>query len=379
MVRNDKLQTLEVNFLKEGALLSGILYDDTGRMLWPASKALTSSFIHKLKEKGIKEIFYSPPKFKNAPPQEPMFTQETQEFAQEAIQEIAHQIRFGKFQDIKLAKVTIERFFYEMETYPSRFLNLMVLKDYDSYTYYHSINVGILSMFLTRKLGFNHIFVKDVGLGGFLHDIGKISVPPHIVNKRGRLTDDEFKMMKNHPIYGFNLLKDEKTISNFVKKMVLFHHERWDGSGYPLHLRQEAIGNFASIVAVADVYDALTTERSYKEPFSINEALIYLMRHTFSHFNPYVSQRFINEIARMYELGSFYPVGGYVQLNTGETGYISDKEDEYTMRPQVVILKNFQGLPLRNPIQADLKRDSSRIISKTIDDPEEIERLSTLL
>lgn len=103
------------------------------------------------------------------------------------------------------------------------------------------------------------------------------------------------------------------------------------------------------------------------------------MRYTLVHFNPYISQRFINEMSKMYNLGSFYPVGAFVLLNTGEVGYIKNKESEYTMRPEIIILKNFQGNPLRNPIPADLRRDDTRIISKTIDSPKEIEKLSLLL
>jgi HD-GYP domain-containing protein (c-di-GMP phosphodiesterase class II) len=161
--------------------------------------------------------------------------------------------------------------------------------------------------------------------------------------------------------------------------MVLFHHERWDGSGYPLKLKAEAIGNFASIVAVCDVYDALTTERSYKKALTVNDALLYIMRNTLIHFNPYVSQRFVNEMTKMYDLGSFYPVGAFVLLNTGEVGCITAKEQEYAMRPQVIILERKAGEPLRNPIQADLKLDLSRTIVKTVDNPERIEMLSLLV
>ncbi len=379
MLEKEKLEIVEVNFLREGTLLSGIVYDDLGNMLWPARKPLTSEFIARLKEKGLKNVYYSPPKYKNLFSQAPIFSSLTQEFALNAIEEVGHQIRYGKLKDLTAAKSTVEKFLEEVKTHPDNFLNLMVLKDYDSYTYYHSINVGILSVFLTKKLGFNDLFALDVGLGGFLHDIGKIQVPSRIVNKNGTLTAEEFREMKKHPIYGYNLIRSDTSLSNYVKKIILYHHEKWDGSGYPIGLKEEAIGNFAAIVAVSDVYDALTTERPYKQPYCVNDALLYVMRNTMKHFNPYVSQRFVNEISRMFDLGSYYPVGCYVYLNTGEVAYVIAKDDEYTMRPELVILKNFQGFPLRNPIEADLRQDTSRIIYKTIDDPEEIEKLSCLI
>jgi putative nucleotidyltransferase with HDIG domain len=379
MLDKEKLQEVEVGFLKEGMILSGILYDEKGIMLWPAKKPLTTNFIFKLKINDIKKVYYVPPKYKDTFANNPVISPQTQEYAVQAIEEIAHQINYGKFPDFNTARATIERFFEDIKSRPTGFLNLMTLKNYDSYTYNHSINVGILAMFLTKKLGFNDFFIQETGLGGFLHDIGKLKISQKIVNKNGILTEEEFNIMKEHPIFGFNLIRDEKSFSNYVKKMVLLHHERWDGSGYPMKLKAESIGNFSAIVAVCDVYDALTTERPYKNSYTVNDALIYIMRNTLYHFNPYVSQRFINEIAKMYDLGSFYPAGAFVQLNTGEIGLIKRKDSEYELRPEVLIIKNFQGAPLRNPILTDLQRDSSRTICKTIDDPREIENLSLLL
>jgi HD-GYP domain-containing protein (c-di-GMP phosphodiesterase class II) len=379
MFEKDKLKEVDVNFLKTGSILSGILFDEKGTMLWPARKPLTDVFISKLKVKGIERVYYVPPKWKSEGEQTPLFSTESLTFAQEALDEMVTQIKFGKIPELKNARLTIEKLFHDMELNTNGFLNLMVLKDYDTYTYTHSINVGLLSMFLTKQLGFNTYFVQEIGLGGFLHDIGKIKIPTKIVNKHGNLTDDEFKIMKNHPVYGFKLVKDDPSLSNYVKKVVLFHHEKWAGGGYPLGLKADAIGNFAQIVAVSDVYDALTTERSYKKPYSINDALLYIMRNTNTHFCSYISQRFIYEMSLRYELGSFYPVGAFVQLTTGEIGYITGKDKEYTMKPEVAILKNQKGVPLRVPIQIDLKRDTSRQIAKTIDEPEEIEKLSYLL
>ena len=386
MIVKEKLEEVEVNFLKAGIILNGIVYDEKGTMLWPAKKPMTDGFIAKLRVKGIQKIFYIPPKnaeevdkHKNPGMNPDIFSSESHEMAKAAIDEIVHQIKFNKMPTISTVKTAIEKFFKEMETTPNGFLNLLVLKDYDTYTYMHSINVGLLSMFLTKKLGFNTFFIQELGIGGFLHDIGKIKIPSKIVNKHGNLTDEEFKIMKSHPIFGYNLIKEDNSLSNYVKKVILFHHEKWDGTGYPLRLKGEAIGNFANIVSVCDVYDALTTERSYKKPYSVNDALLFIMRNTISHFSPYISQRFINETAIMYDLGSFYPIGAFILLNTGEIGFVTAKDSEYSMKPDVSIIKNSKGVPLRVPLKVELKRDVSRVILKTIDEPEEIERLSILI
>ncbi len=379
MNENKDLKPVDVKFLKEGMILSGILYSEDGKLLWPARKPLTFSFIFNLKTNKVKFVYYSPPKFKEKDfPVENMFSAETLNFAVEVIEEITHEIKFGKLSLLKSAKLSIERFFHEMESFPDRFLNLLVLKNYDEYTYYHSINVGILSMFLTRKLGYNHLYTQDMGMAGFLHDIGKTKIPSKIVNKDGPLTLEEFQIMKKHPVYSYDLIKGDVSISSFVKKAVLFHHERWNGTGYPLKLKEESIGNFATIVALADVYDALTTSRPYKKALSVNDALIYILRKADIYFNSYIANKFVNEMSKMNRIASFYPVGSYVLLNTGETAYITKKDGEYTLRPEMLILKNFNGKPLRTPIQVDLKKDASRYIKKLIEEPSEIEFLSKL-
>ncbi len=379
MVNNENLEAVEVKFLKVGTVLAGTVFDAGGKELWLARKPFTHRFIESLKQDNLDVIYYTPPKYKEKSNKPPIFSEESLDFAYQAVDEIVTHISYSKPPDFNLAKQTIEKFAHDLEDHPSGFLNLMVLKDYDTYTYTHSINVGLTAMFLTKKLGFNHIFIKEVGIGGFLHDMGKIKVPSRIVNKEDQLTEEEFKIMKNHPVYGFKMVQNDETLSTYVKKIILFHHEKWQGGGYPLNIREEAIGNFAQIVSVSDVFDALTTERSYKKPFSINDALLYVMRNTPSHFAPFISQRFINEIAMMNDLGSFYPVGGFVMLNTGETAYISKKNQEYSMRPEILILKNSKGLPMRTPIKVELKRDVDRSISHVIDNPEEIETLSYLL
>ncbi len=378
-MNNEELRPVDIRFLKEGMILSGMLYDENGCLLWPARKPLSFSFIFNLKSSGTKFVYYSPPKYKAQKSQdEGMFSKESLGFAIETIEEINHEIKFGKLSSLKIARLTIERFFHEMENNPQKFLNLLILKNYDQYTYYHSINVGILSMYLTRKLGYNHIYTQDVALAGFLHDIGKIRIPARIVNKNGPLTLEEFQIMKRHPIYAYNLIKDDSAISSFVKKAVLFHHERWNGSGYPLKLKEDTIGNFASIVAVTDVYDALTTDRPYKKALSVNDALIYILRKAEIYFNPFVSNRFVNEMAKMNKIATLFPVGAYVLLNTGETAYITKKDHEHSLRPELLILKNFQNKPLRTPLQVDLKRDPSRYIKRLIEEPSEIEFLSRL-
>lgn len=224
MIEIEKMEEVEVAFLKVGTLLSGIIYDSAGNMLWPARMPISDEFLSKIKIKGIEKVYYTPPKFKALTNKDPMFITDTLDFAKYAIGEMAQQINEGRQPDTNLARVAINKIFLEMQGHMTGFLNLMVLREFDAYTYFHSINVGILSMFLTKKIGFNNLFSEQAGFGGFLHDIGKIKISSEIVNKKTLLTPSEYQIIKSHPVLGFNLIKDDRSISSYEKKMILFHH-----------------------------------------------------------------------------------------------------------------------------------------------------------
>jgi len=138
------------------------------------------------------------------------------------------------------------------------------VKDADKYTYTHCLNVSIYCMFIAKWLKMNDNEIKDVIKSGLLHDIGKAKIPQYILNKCGPLDDDEFEIMKKHPELGYELIYPISSIGDKIKKAVLMHHERENGSGYPMGLHSEEIEQYAKIVAIADIYDALTTKRVYR-------------------------------------------------------------------------------------------------------------------
>lgn len=152
--------------------------------------------------------------------------------------------------------------------------SLKALNNHDEYTYYHSINVGALCGVLGKWLKYDKEMLFMLVLGGILHDIGKTKVPLEILNKPGKLTNEEMEIMKKHPVFGYEMLKDVYNIPYNVKLSALQHHEKINGTGYPFALQESKISDFAKIVAVADTYDAVTSNRAYKEaqsPFALIE------------------------------------------------------------------------------------------------------------
>ncbi len=169
------------------------------------------------------------------------------------------------------------------------------INQYDDYTYAHSVNVGIYSVMLTKHIfGLNSDHdLEELGAGFFLHDIGKVKIDPKILNKPGRFTPEEFEIMKSHPEEGYNLLKDSKQLTPETSVIVMQHHERADGKGYPLGLTNEEIHEYGKICSIADVFDALTSKRSYKEAMTTFEALLIMKNEMINHFSKEFFSEFV--------------------------------------------------------------------------------------
>lgn len=189
------------------------------------------------------------------------------------------------------------------------------LQQKDDYTFNHSINVAILATILGKWLGYSRNRVKQLALCGLFHDIGKLHIPEVILNKPGKLSGEEFEKIKEHTIIGYNILKKTVGISKNVALGVLQHHEREGGTGYPLGLHGGEIHEYAKIIAVCDVYDAITSDRVYKERVSPLFAAEILERKCFDCLNPKITMVFLNKVARFY-------VGSTVLLSNEEVGDI---------------------------------------------------------
>lgn len=154
---------------------------------------------------------------------------------------------------------------------------LSEIKNIDEYTYKHSIHTAIYSMLIGKWLQRSETEIEHLIISGLLHDIGKINIPKRILNKAGKYTEDEYEMMKIHPIYGYEMLKDIDELDHNIKMAVLLHHERMDGSGYPYHYKIQDINLYSRIVAIADVYDAMVSDRIYKKKMVPSDAIDVLM------------------------------------------------------------------------------------------------------
>lgn len=190
------------------------------------------------------------------------------------IKEVVNELSVGKKLDYNKVNSICNSIFSKLRETDCIIKCLSKVKSADEYTYYHSINVAFYSMLLAKWLRIHEAEIKEIVLSGLLHDIGKIKVPIEILNKKRELLPEEFDEIKKHSLYGYFMLKHTCNISENICKATLMHHEREDGSGYPYGLMGEQIDKYAKIVAIADVYDAMTSNRVYKKavsPFHVFE------------------------------------------------------------------------------------------------------------
>lgn len=221
-------------------------------------------------------------------------------------------------------------------------MNIDALKVSDEYTFKHSVDVATMAMIIARKSGLPNKDIYQIGVAGLLHDVGKSHIPNEILNKAGKLTEEEFTVMKNHTIYGYNILKEKSEISNEIIAGVLQHHEKINGRGYPLKLANKQITPYARVLSVADIYDALVTERPYKKGFSAHDALEMIMAMT-DELDVDFMRSFIDTVI-------LYPVDTSVTLSNGERARVVKNTPHYPMRPKVVGLKSGKVYDLANDI-----------------------------
>lgn len=221
-------------------------------------------------------------------------------------------------------------------------VDISALKVSDEYTFKHSVDVATMSMIVGRKYGLDDKQVYEIGITGLLHDIGKSRIPNEVLNKAGKLTDEEFELMKQHSVFGYHILEKKEDISKEVKLGVLQHHEKTNGRGYPMKVTEEKITLFAKIISVADIYDALVTERPYKKPFSPRDAVEMIMSMT-GELDFKAMKCFLESVI-------LYPVGTDVALSNGETARVIENVPNYVLRPKVMVVDTGKVYDLANDL-----------------------------
>ena len=266
-----------------------------------------------------------------------------QEKSKAAITSMFLEARMGTAINASDAEPLVDEINQSISRNPEAFLNLVRLKNKDDYTYLHSVAVCALMIALSKQLGLSDADIKDAGMAGLLHDVGKMMIPEEVLNKPGKLTDEEFEIVKAHPLRGWEVLNISKGANAVVLDVVLHHHERVDGTGYPEKISGEALTLFARMGAVCDVYDALTSDRCYKNGWEPAEAL-RKMAEWKGHFDERIFHAFVKTIG-------IYPSGTLVKLKSGRLAVVIEQTEKSLLTP---LVKAFFSTKSNEPIMPEI-------------------------
>ncbi len=264
----------------------------------------------------------------------------------EQTQAIFQTIREGGDIDLEGLRQNVSSALPDMIRHNDVLMRLNQIKETDDYTFQHSLRVSILATMIGKWLGYSHDELVELGEAGLLFDIGKMKVPPFILQKRDQVSDEEYEILKKHAQLGYMLLLKTEGITPNIKYGALQHHERLDGTGYPLRLREGQIHEFAKIIMICDVFDALTHDRPYAEKVSPFKAAEYISWNSGTKFDPKMSYILLHNLAQ-------YFYGKDVRLNTGETGRIVYVDHNFPTRPVVEVGNRFYDLVKESEIQIE--------------------------
>ncbi len=286
------------------------------------------------------------------------------------IKEVITNIKGNQYADVRKLKRLAQKAIHLVIEDESILLGMTMIKNYDEYTFNHSVNVSIYALATGKRLGFSKKTLAELGITALLHDIGKSKIPREILNKPAALDDEEWEMMKKHPLTGVEIVLNLKQLGEINPRMVVGifdHHLTSDLSGYPKLYRKKEVSLFGRIIQIADAYDAMTTPRIYKKiPFTPEQALAVMLREKTIHFDPLLLKIFIG-------LVGIYPIGSLVLLNTREIGivYKSNSDARWLDRPTVLVVdRDEKGDPVKEMVdltETDGGGSYKRSIVKTLD------------
>jgi HD-GYP domain-containing protein (c-di-GMP phosphodiesterase class II) len=363
------MRLISVKSLRPGMELARKVTYGDGAPLLNAGIVLQNKYIEQLKRLNISAVYIHD----NLIPDvfiEDVVLEETRERAVNQVRNALTELKQteGKVSIKKMLMVkkdlsnVVDDIVSQLLSNPNLTVNLADIRSADNYTFSHSVNVAILSTMTAISLGCKNNELKNLGLGAFLHDLGKTMIPLSILNKPGSLDEKEVEEMRQHPKYGYDLIKYKDAFSSSSLAIIYSHHERIDGSGYPKGLTGKDLDLYSKICAVTDVYDALISDRPYRSGMTSHRALEILESES-AGFDLQVLQTFYRHVAA-------YPVGTIVGLSNGLLGVVTDNIYGYPTRPRVRVIAERESFLPVNHEEIDLIETLNIVVDKVYEDHE---------
>lgn len=353
------MRLISIERVEVGDVLGKPVYDDKCQLLLAKDVSLTSNYIERLKRANIQCIYIDDElseglEAENVIPDELKI--KSIATVKTAFKDLSD--RKGSSYNIKSIesiKQIVDEMMHIIYENPSTLYCMTELMGTDMYTYNHSAEVAALSMLVAKSMKMNDTFIQKIGVGAILHDVGKMSVPAEILNKVDPLDDVESKLMKEHPQMGYDLLKDNDYISPISRQIVLLHHEKLNGSGYPFMMSGEQIPIHVRIVTLCDIFNAISSNRAYKRRMNADEALELIRAEAIYELDRDIYYHLLKVV-------NIYPVGTVVELSNGEVGIVIKENYEAQTRPVVQVIRQKKRAEI-----IDLMECLTLFISKTIE------------
>jgi HD-GYP domain-containing protein (c-di-GMP phosphodiesterase class II) len=346
------MRYVSVNSIEEGMVIAKQLIGKNGELLLNSGAVLVKSYINKIKALGYSGV-YVEDKLSTGIEISDVIDEKLRHAAVKEIKDTFISINNGKKISLKYIneiKKVVTSIIDNILANKDAMVNIIDLKVFDDYTYFHSVNVCVLSLVIGTSLNYNKDQLYKLGLAAIMHDIGKVFVPKKILNKNAALTKDEFEVVKKHSYLGYSYIKDNTEIPSMSYVGILQHHEKFNGTGYPFNLNGDKISQFGRIVSIVDVYDALTSNRSYRNAASPSEAIEFIMGNSGNSFDPVLVDIFCKKVAP-------YPIGTSILLSDNRIGLVIQNYEDCCTRPVVKIYKH--GNKKVKPYIIDLKNDKN--------------------
>lgn len=339
MESNTGMRLISTKVLKENMVIGRTIWNEAGHPLLQKNAVITEGIIQRLNSLNIKYVYIEDSISNGIEIEETV----TPEVRYKAIKHIQNSFELVKKAKGKQASYLLDQQSKTLSTIVNELLNvisnnnemLMILSDayiYDEYLYQHSFQVTMYSIAIAKELGYSYEDQRLIGIGALLHDVGKLVIPQEILKKPGKLTDEEFEEVKLHTRYGFDILRNLHSVSLLVAHCAFQHHERLDGSGYPRGLKGGEIHPYAKIIGVADVFDAITSNRVYRSKKLPSEALSIIEASSGIGFDERIVEAFKRIIVK-------YPNGTVLRLSDMRRGVVAKQNVNNAARPLIRVFE----------------------------------------
>ncbi|MUK89999.1 HD domain-containing protein [Ornithinibacillus sp. L9] len=350
------MRLVSTKHIKPGATLGQTIYNDNGMILLQKEMCLSENILQRLIDQGITYVYIEDDETKDINV-EPAISEKLRKEATESVREIFSEIKsddllsnsFILDKEEKGLMAIVNRLMEEINHHEESISLLADIFLTDDYIFQHSLNVTIYSLAIGSALNLSKKELSELGTGAILHDIGKAFIDPVVLQKPNKLTDEEFALMKEHTTIGFDLLRKQSSVSSVVAHCAYQHHERLDGSGYPRGLVGDEIHKYAKIIGVADVFDAVTSNRIYRDAMLPHEGLEILYAGAVSLFDKQMVEAFKKSVA-------VYPNGLTVLLSDGRIGVVIKQNKNLCDRPYIRVIKD-KNKQMITPYELDLAKE----------------------